>query len=76
MSVECLSFNREDGKEILVASEGLALSPGGERSSYIRVINRETLQVTHEQKIATRSLNCLDSKSSSSSPALFLLSFF
>ncbi|PFH33282.1 hypothetical protein BESB_084810 [Besnoitia besnoiti] len=50
---------REDAKEILIASEGVA-TPGGERSSYIRVIDRESLSVVREQQIPTRSLNCLD----------------
>ncbi|KEP66241.1 UNVERIFIED_CONTAM: hypothetical protein HHA_261370 [Hammondia hammondi] len=50
---------REDATEILIASEGVE-TPGGQRSSYIRVIDRESLQVVHEQKIPTRSLNCLD----------------
>ncbi|KFG49376.1 hypothetical protein TGDOM2_261370 [Toxoplasma gondii GAB2-2007-GAL-DOM2] len=50
---------REDAAEILIASEGVE-TPGGQRSSYIRVIDRESLQVVHEQQIPTRSLNCLD----------------
>ncbi|CBZ52823.1 conserved hypothetical protein [Neospora caninum Liverpool] len=50
---------REDATEILIASEGVE-TPGGQKSSYIRVIDRETLHVVHEQQIPTRSLNCLD----------------